>query len=347
MIRILLQSDEPYFVKAFSNYASTNCRNMEFICFSTPEKALEYLSRSFLRFDAVLATPSLLEQISSSKTVCMQTSDHTSYTDPEAIQINIYQSGPAIISDIRNALVLCGHSVLGAGKDRQVHVVASYSTQGGSGKTVVSYALAAAAARRGKQALYLNLEPFPAFAQLYEQDFKNPMDDLLFALKSGRDAAPVVLDTMVRNSDHVMVMPPFSFAGDLLSLTEDQVNAFLDVLIEKTDLDYIFIDLSVGFQPINLWVMAACTTMLQIYTDDEVGREHMNRAASDVYFKNLPIQGAVLTVLNRCKTKKTEEEIAGRIPNSDSLQMGRQVSDVQERNPAFLKSCMDLLEKIV
>lgn len=346
MIRVLLQCEDAYFMQAFSNYASANCHNMEFVCFTTPEKAMDYLRTTALRLDAVLATRPVLDLNAQPGAARLLAGERTVFADPQAMQINIYQSGPAIISDIRSALALTGKHLFGDTGGRNVRVVASYSVQGGSGKTVLSYALAAAAARRGKQALYINLEPFPAFGQLYDHSFAASMDDILFALKSGRDLAPIVLDTMERDRDNVMVLPPFRFAGDLLSMSQDDIKALLQVLAEKTDLEYIFLDLPVGLQSINLWALENCSHVLQIYTDDAVGREHMTRAEADVYFKNMPIQGAMLTVLNKCRQKNKEEGINARIPHSDSLQQGCKVSDVQERNPAFLKGCFDLLDQL-
>lgn len=346
MLRVLLQCEDAYFMQAFSNYASANCHSMEFLCFSTPEKAAEYLSTTPLRLDALLASPAVLALTGQPGALRLLVGERTVFSDPQNMQINIYQSGPAIISDIHNALALTGKHLFGDTGGRNVHVAAVYSVQGGSGKTVLSYALAAAAARRGKQALYINLEPFPAFGQLYAQEFSASMDDILFALKSGRDLAPVVLDTMERDRSNVLVLPPFRFAGDLLSLSEDDLKALLQVLTEKTDLEYIFIDLPAGLQPLNQWVLENCGLVLQVYTDDAVGREHRKRVEEDVYFKNLPIPGTILTVLNKCRKKDTEEDIAAKIPWSESLQQGHMAVDVQERNPAFLKSCFDLLEKL-
>lgn len=346
MIRVLLQCEDAYFMQAFSNYASANCHDMEFICFTTPEKAAEYLSSTVLRLDALLAARPVLELAAQPGATRLLVGERTVFSDPQQMQINIYQSGPAIISDIHNALALTGKHLFGNTGGRNVHVAAVYSVQGGSGKTVLSYALAAAAARRGKQALYINLEPFPAFGQLYAQEFSASMDDILFALKSGRDLAPVVLDTMERDRSNVMVLPPFRFAGDLLSLNEEDLKALLQVLAEKTDLEYIFLDLPAGLQPMNQWALENCSHVLQVYTDDAVGREHLKRAEEDVYFKNLPIPGAILTVLNKSRQKGAEENIAAKIPWSESLQQGGTVADVQERNPAFLKSCCDLLEKL-
>lgn len=346
MLRVLLQCGDAYFVKAFSNYASAYCQNIEFVCFTIPEKAVDYLSATALRLDAVWATQAVLDQVTQPHTVRLLVSERTVFSNTDQIQINMYQSGPAILSDIKSALALSGNHILSNAGDREVRVIATYSVQGGSGKSTLAYALAAAAARAGKPALYLNLEPFPALGQLYEHSFSGSMDDLLFGLKSNRDLAPVLLDTMERNRDQVYVLPPFSFAGDLLSLSEENLKTLVHTLVEKTDLEYLFLDLPVGFQPLNLWALAQATCVLQVYSDDITGREHLRRAQEDVYFKNLPIQGGILTVLSKCRQKNPESDIVAKFPLSESLQQGKRVADVLERNPAFLKSCTDLLDRI-
>lgn len=346
MIRVLLQSDDTYFVKAFSKYASTKCRSIEFVCFTTAEGAVKFLAETTLRLDAVLATESVLERVTGS-TLRLQVSDRTVFADQEGVQINIYQSGTAIISDVTNALILAGNRSITASNGRPVQIVAVTSAQGGSGKTTICYALAAVAAKAGKQALYLNLEPFPAMGQLYEHSFTASMDNVLFALKSGQELAPVLLDAIERNRDNVEVFPPFGFAGDLMSLTKEQIDTWIQALVEKTSTDYIFVDLPAGFGPLTQWVLELCTVVLQVYSDDATGRERLKKLSADLYFKNLQIPGSMRTVLNKCHTRTAEDGIEGKIPLSESLQQGRQVAEVLERNPAFLKSCTDLLEKIM
>ena len=346
MLRVLLQCDDAYFVKAFSNYASTYCKNIEFLCFTTPSKAIEYLSSPLLRLDAVLATPAVLEQATQPRMIRLLISEHTVFSNPEQIQINIYQSGSGILSDIRNAFSLFGRAVSSGAGDHTVQVIAAASVQGGSGKTTLGYALAVTAARSGHQALYLNLEPFPSLGQLYENTFERQMDDLLFELKSSRDLAPALLDTMVRSRDGVYVLPICSFAGNLLSMSRENLETLVQILKEKTDLEYLILDLPVGYHPLNLWAMEFATCILQVYSDDANGRERLLRAQEDVYFKNLSVQGSFLTVINKCRQKACEEDAAIRFPFSESLQQGKRVADVMERNPAFYKACKELLEKI-
>lgn len=345
MIRILLQFDDAYFVNAFSDYVSANNPELEFICCTSMEKATAYLQSSRRRLDAIIGEKQFLEQCRESNAIKLQAAEETVFSRPDGMLINIYQSGRAIIADIKSALALQkGYSTT---TNEMTHsIVAVYSQQGGSGKTTIGYALALAAAQKGKQALYFNLEPAPYTEQLYVHEFKGAMDELLFALKDRRELAPIVLDTMERNESGVLIMPPFHTVGDLLSLTQNDLKEILRVFTESAGVDYLFMDLPCGFQPLNLWVLEECTTVLQIYSDDVCGRSRLKKSSEDIYCQDLSVKGMTVNVLNRCRKKGEEKGIDAKIPFSESLQQGRQVAEVQERNPAFLQSCMGLLNKI-
>ncbi|MBD5101234.1 MAG: hypothetical protein HDT27_00780 [Subdoligranulum sp.] len=347
MIRVLLQCDDAYFVRAFNGFASTYCRDMEFECFTDPQKARDSLAAKASSFDAVLGTQEFLSSVNPKNAIKLQAAEKTVYSDADGMSINIYQSGPVIISDLKNAMRLQGKAGLGPNDGGGKYIVSCFSAQGGGGKTTVCYALALAAARKGKNALYINFEPFPYEGQLEEHTFTASVDDLLFALKDERPLSLIAADTVERSRAGVLRLPPFHSAGDLLSLSREQIGVFLQALIEANELDYAFIDLPAGFQALNLWVMEESTHVLQVYSDNAPGRGRIGLLSQDPYYQNLPIRGSSLLVLNQCADKNEEDGIDGKIPYSHSLQSGIPIAEVQEKNPSFLESCMKLLEKIV
>lgn len=346
MIRILLQCDDNYFVRAFNGFASTSCQDMEFVCFTELEKAVEHLKTTKSRYSAVIGSPELLAQVSDERVVRMMVSEQTVFSDPEAMRLNIYQPGQVIITDIKNALRLQKGHGTGSGAQGKAYIVSCFSPQGGSGKSTVSYALALAAAQRGKNALYLNFEPIPCYDQLEGHEFTKELDELLFAVKDNRPLERIAADTVERAKSGVLLLPAFHSAGDLLSLTEKQLDAVLRALIEAEDVDYVFIDLPAGFHPLNLWAIEQSAYVLQVFADNKPGRRRIKRCQEDPYYQDLPILGTALTVLNCCTTKEPEDGIDAKIPESRSLRQGSTVVEVQERNPEFLASCMKLLDKI-
>ncbi len=346
MTQILLYCDDDYFVESFSNFASAHATDLEFYSYTNWHKAMETLNTAKKRWDAVLADPEFLDEISGEKFLKLAISEETRFgAEVERTTINIYQPGNAIITDILNALAVAGGKN-GARAQNHARIIPVLSGQGGAGCSVVSYALAAAAVRSGKNAVYLNLEYVPTTQHLYQHTFTSDMDDLLFALKDGRDIAPTVMNTLERNRDGVLVLPGFHSLNDMMSLTQQNLQTLLSVLAEKASVDYIFVDFSAGFGVPCPWVLEESVAAIQVYTDTQAGWAKLSAAQQDPYIQELPLRGSLFTVINQCR-KRTEKDGADAvIPFSESLQNGVLVSDVQNRNPAFLQACMELLNKL-
>lgn len=341
MYKVLIQFDDRYFIRAFSNYVSLNCADIEFICFTKAETALDYIKNEKKRIDVYIGERTLLAQIESGAKAIA--SDETSYIDPNEVKINIYQAGKAILSDIRSVLSTSRGESVGKG---QCKVVAVFSCQGGSGKSTLAYALALAAVRDGKQAIYLNLELYPHFGQMYDVQFETQMDDLLFAIKDGRDVMPVVLEALERNAEGVMVLPPFHNVEDLLSLTQEEVKKLLHTLSASAGTDYLIVDLPSGWQGLNHYAVMECSTLLQVYEDTRKGRMILSKAEDELYQGENGVKGIVITVLNKCKGNSGEDGIDEKIPFSEGLYKENLIADVLERNPAFYQGCLGLLRKI-
>lgn len=341
MTRVFLQSSDAYFVTHFSDFVSNHFRDMEFVCFSDLEKACSFYEKTPYRFSALICEEEMASRVGIRENRVMYISDFTSLEDKEHSTINIYQSANSIIADIRSALVLSGASV-----QPDTRIAAFTSLQGGAGKSTLAYALALAAVRQGKQAMYLNLEELPSVSQFNHYAFKRNVDDLIYKLQEGRDVAPMLLETVERDEYGVLMLPPFHSAEDLLSLSEKDLEKLLQAVSAVANVQYIFADLPSGLNRITEMLTRQASTVVYVWSDTLQGREKRERMNRDPWFMKADVHGLQLHVLNRAGSREEEPGIDVKFPNSKSLQGGSMVSDVQDKNPLFLNSCMLLLDRI-
>ena len=180
MIRMLLQCEDTYFVNAFSNYASLHCPSIEFVCFTTVEKALEYLSGSFLRMEPSWALRNCWTGSSGPMW-------HGSWYRTRPCIPTRNPSGSTFISPVRPSFrtsrapwrfpaMICSTRADGMSMWWRPTL---YRAGAANRCSATLWRLR----RRGREnrPLYISLDPFPALGQLYEHDFSGTIDDLLFA----------------------------------------------------------------------------------------------------------------------------------------------------------------------
>ncbi len=341
MTRVFLQSSDVYFVTRFSDYVSNNFRDMEFVCFSDLEKACSFYEKAPYRFSALICEEEMTSRVDVREDRVMYVSDFTSFEDMKHSTINIYQSANSIIADIKSALALSGEAVR-----FDTRIAAFTSMQGGAGKTTLAYAAALAATRQGKQAMYLNLEELASISQLNHYVFKRDVDELIYKLQEGRDIASMLLETVERDEYGVVMLPPFHSVEDLLSLSEKEIGKLLDAISRMANVQYIFVDLPSGLNKLSEILMSYASTVVYVWSDNAQGREKLGCMNRDPYFAKMDIHGIQLHVMNRAVNRENEPGIDVKFPNSKSLQAGDMVSEVQDKNPLFLNSCMILLDRI-
>ena len=325
-MRIFLQCDDIYFVTHFSDYVSHNYSDIEFFCCYDRERAIDTLSSMKGGFSAVICEKDFADSLPDIRNKILFVSDYSSLGDTSSQSINIYQSVPAIIADIKSALSLSSESV----NLSDTAIVAMFSVQGGAGKSTIAYALALAAVTQGYRAIYLNFEEFSSESQMHRH----------------ADIAPVLLDTLEMDENGVYILPPFQSIEDLHSLNKKNIEHLIDTLVQAGNAKYIFLDLPTGFHKITTDFMEYATTILQVYSDTAQGRDKFEKMQSDSYLTTLPISGKRMNILNMAERPDDEIGIDIKFPKSGSLRDGKMIAEVEERNPSYLAKCNQLLDLI-
>ena len=350
MLTVLLQNDDEFFIKNFSDFVATSVKDIQFLCYTDVEKAIKALEDSKIHIVAAIGNDEFIEKVNASgkidsKIVKLLTAGETLIKKDDLSKVNIYQNGKSFVSDVRTAISSITGTGLGQANGR--YVVSFFSVQGGCGKSTLAYALAMVAVSAGKQAMYLNFEPAPYTERFYTPLDPKGLNDLLYNLRDGRkDVQEQILNTRKRDENGVWVLPPFENISELYKLDRKQLEVLINNLHEKVDVDYIFIDLPAGYHEMNLWVMTKSNVIIHTASNIAGGEKRLEETLQDVYYKNIEFAGKTITVIN----KKTEDPIRTvvdmTIPFSNSLSKDVKVLDVLKTNPGYYKAIQELLNSI-
>lgn len=350
MFTVLLQNDDDFFIKNFSDFVATSIKDIQFLCYTDIDKAIKELEDSKIHIVAAIGNENFIERINTSdkidsKIVKLLTSNETIIKKDDISKLNIYQNGKSFVSDVRTAISSITGNGLGQVNGR--YVVSFFSVQGGCGKSTLAYALAMVAVSFGKQAMYINFEPSGYVDRFYSPLDPKGLNDLLYNLRDGRkDVQEQILNTRKRDENGVWVLPPFENISELYKLERKQLEVLITNLHEKVDVDYIFIDLPSGYQDINLWVMTKSNVIIHTATNVAGGEKRLEKTLQDIYYKNIEFAGKTITVIN----KKSEDPIRAvvdmTIPYSNSLSKDVKLIEVLKTNPGYYKAIKELLDNI-
>ena len=107
-------------------------------------------------------------------------------------------------------------------------------------KTTFAVAMGQILSDRGRT-LYLNLEPYAGFHQIFMQKYDADLSDLLFYLKGNNSRFRYKLQSMVLTSQGLDYVPPAMSPEDLLAAGEEEWLSLLEAA-GQTGYDYIILD---------------------------------------------------------------------------------------------------------
>lgn len=350
MFTVLLQNDDDFFIKNFSDFVATSIKDIQFLCYTDIDKAIKELEDSKIHIVAAIGNENFIERINTSdkidsKIVKLLTSNETIIKKDDISKLNIYQNGKSFVSDVRTAISSITGNGLGQVNGR--YVVSFFSVQGGCGKSTLAYALAMVAVSSGKQAMYINFEPSGYVDRFYSPLDPKGLNDLLYNLRDGRkDVQEQILNTRKRDENGVWVLPPFENISELYKLERKQLEVLITNLHEKVDVDYIFIDLPSGYQDINLWVMTKSNVIIHTATNVAGGEKRLEKTLQDIYYKNIEFAGKTITVINKRSEDPIRAVVDMTIPYSNSLNKDVKLIEVLKTNPGYYKAIKELLDNI-
>lgn len=338
-VNILLYCGDRYASEELRLLLSEDAKTFTVFHFSDENKALDYLHAHGDRIRCVLADSAFLRRAPAAPvSICL--SDE-SFLGGEPYALGIYQSRERVRADLDDILRTAGLLAGARRNESACRTVSFFSTQGGAGRTTLSYLTAVKAAESGRTA-WLTLESAPCTDLLYTASGSVGVEDFLVALQD-RASAKTVLSALYRNEHGVYVLPVPVSMEDRLALTCDDIDYLLHCLMDEAGLNCLVIDLGSTLTAIERLVMERSDRVAAVYSDDRMGESKRRCLEQDPNYTTYPFVGKELCVGNRCRKEYRDGRFDVCFPVSNSLATVSDVQAVLAGNPAFVAGCSAIL----
>lgn len=341
-IRIVVCSENRYFVDSFSSYMMKHGESgLEFAFFTERKAVIPYLSSRVI--DLILADELFFHEYEIPvKCVPICISNQTRiHTEGSWQELNIYQRGVDILGDLQKIAAVMTNKKEKAITEKDYKIVAFYSPQGGTGKTVLAYICALLYAQN-HTSIYLNMEEFGYTDHLYQVEFETGMEEVMFAIKDRRDTSVSLSNALKKEKRNITVLPTMKNIRDFLGMTAEDIQILFQKIFEITGKGCLFLDLSGGLSERNRILLESSDKIFWVFQEDSCGKGKMERMKKDESMQESSYYERSYFVINKCRNR-IEDTSAIPIPFSESLSKGVDVETVLSGNRDFYQMCMELI----
>ncbi|MDE6516683.1 MAG: chromosome partitioning protein ParA, partial [Acetatifactor sp.] len=177
-------------------------------------------------------------------------------------------------------------------------VLAFVAAGGGTGSSVAAAACAMNFARKGKKALYLNLEKFGSADVFFQAEGNAGLGDVIYAIKSRKGNLSMKLESTVKcDVSGVYFYSPTKMALDIAELNADEIQQIISALKVSGGYDYIILDLDFSMDKNMLKIFDECNTIVFVADGSPVSNVKLERVVASL---NVLEQQTDRKILMRC-----------------------------------------------
>ena len=354
---ILADRDELYLTN-LSNYFMEKNPQLEQNIFTKKEKLMAYLenggSADILAVDENFADEKL-SALAAGMTKIILSSTMEPIEGYELVKK--YQKSESLLNEILLKYAeSTGKTEVIRGKSN-TRVAVFYSPAGGSGKTALSLAMAAACANAGLRTFYLNLEEIDSVRETLPAS-KEGLSDIFLALKTKGMNVGVKLAAcaMEEHTGSFYYLPGVESVSEYEEITGDEISRLIETLCSLSEYDEILVDLSSGFSEKTLCTMEAADVIFTPVLSEENSLAKLKRFLdegalhekyNDIFRKmNLVVNQSPVSGISR---ELLESGLLNRIPCSCAIAASpvfKKYSDII-RSGSLLRQTMDPMIRLL
>ena len=163
-------------------------------------------------------------------------------TDLEYPFVYKYQSSDQLISEVMEYYAGTNPSTCLFPTTVKTKLLGVYSPVGRSGKTSFALALGDILAET-KQVLYLNLEEYSGFEDLFDLHYRTDITDLIYFARQKEGSLIYKLNSVIQSFHSLQYIPPALFSADLRDVSGEEWLAFLKEIMTYCEYDVIILDI--------------------------------------------------------------------------------------------------------
>ena len=269
-IRLALYGEEK-FMSSFSEYLRGKKRAMLELLLFTGEEALRKAAVQG-KIDVLFAEELALQEVdgllSHVSQIFLLTEEEQGTGQEGCVQkIFKYQPAKEIMGILLSALaendrISCVHTSRG---QRKGELIGLYSPFGGGGVTSYATGMVKESAKSFRT-LYINLELFHSFIRVQGRkktadSVRSPgMSEVIFYLRQKKEKLALKLESLVYQWEGADILSGVEDYRDLLSITTEDMQKFLEILLGQTEYERIFFDIGM-LQESMIYLMEQCSRL--------------------------------------------------------------------------------------
>jgi len=163
----------------------------------------------------------------------------------EYSMVDKYQSMERLIGQVLDAFALdekC-KSVESRGRTPS-KLICFYAPDRHKGQSIAALTAAQVLSDMGKKTLYISMQPFSGFEQLFGTVYEADITDFMYFILKHSDKLLYKLEGIKRTIHGIDYLPPALDYSDLMSIEEDDWKKCFDVLLYSSDYAYVVVDLT-------------------------------------------------------------------------------------------------------
>lgn len=211
-----------------------------------------------------------IRELPISRIVILSEGEQFQESDLEYPFVYKYQSSDQLISEVMEYYAGTNPNTYLFTAAAKTKLIGVYSPVGRSGKTSFALTLGEILAET-KQVLYLNLEEYSGFEDLFDLHYRTDITDLIYFARQKEGSLIYKLNSVIQSFHSLQYIPPALFSADLRDVSGEEWLAFLKEIMTYCEYDVIILDL--GSQVDELFqILQKCEKIYMPTAQDAVAK---------------------------------------------------------------------------